>query len=706
MINFIKKAATRTAICLFIFLFMINVTAAHTGGSVAVDTAALADSGVKVVTAANADSGDMSLTYSNSSALSIIATLAGMRNFSDVPAGAWYYNDVYAAVRQGLIYGKSETIFAPDDPVTLAETVTLAVRQRQKLTEEEAAVAPGNPWYAPYMEYANEHFLGGAEPFHWDDRTANEPITRGFFAYIFYKMLPEDELTLINSVDDGAIPDVPISHVYGEAVYAMYRAGVLAGSGEARAFLPDTGIKRAEAAAILARITNSSPRIVFGEAMTGVNGSVGGGAGGASGGATGDGGAAGGTGSTDSGGTRSGGATGGAGSRAGIEIINNGGLYVKYGSVYYRQYGAGSFSKSGIFNNFYPMPGAKSKIMRLNNDGTSDMLFDDDGTGPIYIYRDADQSREPLFILTRIKSGGADRDYNEIYGVTFDGRVTDIKLTGNIVAVDGRRSLIIAQKNEGAIFAYDMRTQKTTRLTGDNFWPVYYDEKDGVLYIYEQTEDLYDYDAVRGDDYFNVAAYNVENAKKTVLFSASEETVTSYMGEWHYPGQYYEFQNSSTDDKNFYVNIVQYGGTAYMLNGEVRVVIAKDGSSHRYMSEMSEPDWFGVQKPFTYRSDSPFYKDTPGYYVYESAGARAPRLVLNDADLAAAGLPSGVYYGDDDFGALQNIEYVDGRVFFTVTTGIRNYDEDIGWRTGYDRVKSRVYVKDLTTGKITQIYSY
>lgn len=46
--------------------------------------------------------------------------------FTDVTQDSWYYEDVDNAVRLGIINGKTETTFAPDDNLTYAEAIKLA----------------------------------------------------------------------------------------------------------------------------------------------------------------------------------------------------------------------------------------------------------------------------------------------------------------------------------------------------------------------------------------------------------------------------------------------------------------------------------------------------------------------------------------------------------------------------------------------------
>ena len=190
--------------------------------------------------------------------------LSGGPEFQDVPEDSWYHIYVYAAVKQGLIVGQSTTRFAPDDNLTQAEALALASRCHQLLTIGKVTLEAGNPWYRPFLDYANKYFTKGFwEVDTWDEEAANKPITRELFVALFFLALRESNYEPINIIADGAIPDVPESDIFSEAIYSFYRAGILAGSDNKRTFYPKSNITRAEVAAILTRITYDSPRMQF-----------------------------------------------------------------------------------------------------------------------------------------------------------------------------------------------------------------------------------------------------------------------------------------------------------------------------------------------------------------------------------------------------------------------------------------------------------
>lgn len=169
--------------------------------------------------------------------------------FDDVSAGDWYYGSLVSAYKMGLIRGRSETSFAPSGNVTIAETITMAATLRRLYNTADAAFEPSEPWYRCYVDYALENRIITDE---YPDYGAS--ATRAEFAEIMAHALPVTQLGQINTVKNGAIPDVSYADSYAGSVYELYRAGILTGSGSDGSFLPKSRVSRAEAVAILARL--------------------------------------------------------------------------------------------------------------------------------------------------------------------------------------------------------------------------------------------------------------------------------------------------------------------------------------------------------------------------------------------------------------------------------------------------------------------
>ena len=175
--------------------------------------------------------------------------------FTDVPETAWYAQNVRTAYEYGLINGQSATTFAPDSSLTVAEAVKLAASLHSIYHTGSADFASSSPWYQTYVDYALQNGILSAAR---SDYTS--PATRAVFASVLAAALPSEALTAINTVADGAIPDVSESASYADAVYLLYRAGVLTGSDSSGSFQPDSTIRRSEAAAIVTRMADPSLR--------------------------------------------------------------------------------------------------------------------------------------------------------------------------------------------------------------------------------------------------------------------------------------------------------------------------------------------------------------------------------------------------------------------------------------------------------------
>ena len=184
---------------------------------------------------------------------------AAAAEFEDVPEGAWYYDYVYAAVDAGLINGMSAAVFSPESGFTTAQAVKIAACLHQLTHEGAVTLTNGEVWYESYLGYAIEN---GVAPESWaslDDAGLNEPITRLGFAQLFYNAMPGSELEPVRTVE--SIPDVPAGSEGAEAVYALYAAGILEGATADGMYLPESGIRRSEIAAITARLIIPAWRI-------------------------------------------------------------------------------------------------------------------------------------------------------------------------------------------------------------------------------------------------------------------------------------------------------------------------------------------------------------------------------------------------------------------------------------------------------------
>lgn len=174
--------------------------------------------------------------------------------FSDVSTADWFYENVRASYEYDLINGFADGKFHPDENLTIGQAVKLAACLNSLYSGGTADFAASTPWYQTYVDYAQRN---GILTQTYADY--NAPATRSVFASVLAGALPRGALQPINSIADGAIPDVSMTTENADAIYLLYRAGVLIGSNGGQ-FKPSDSIRRSEAAAIITRMAVPSLR--------------------------------------------------------------------------------------------------------------------------------------------------------------------------------------------------------------------------------------------------------------------------------------------------------------------------------------------------------------------------------------------------------------------------------------------------------------
>lgn len=177
--------------------------------------------------------------------------------FVDVPADTWFSRDIASAYAYGLMKGVGKAKFNPAGDITVIETIAIACRINSRYCNAQENFVQGIPWYQVYADYAAAAGIRTA-----DHADYNKPASRAEFSQIIASSLPEELWEAINTIEDNAIPDVPLTSAYADSVYRLYRAGILTGNNSG-AFLPESSITRAEAAAVVSRIVEPSSRRSF-----------------------------------------------------------------------------------------------------------------------------------------------------------------------------------------------------------------------------------------------------------------------------------------------------------------------------------------------------------------------------------------------------------------------------------------------------------
>ena len=175
--------------------------------------------------------------------------------FTDIPADAWYADEVRYCYENGIFAGTSDTAFSPDDTLTRAMLVTILYRAAgsPSLDNENLGYpfsdVPGDSWYADGVYWGRtEGVVGGYgnNAFGPDD-----PVTREQAVTILWRYAGSLAASSGTFSDSADLADWAVSAAgWAEAM------GLLTGWADS-SFLPQTPLTRAEAAVLLARYLES-----------------------------------------------------------------------------------------------------------------------------------------------------------------------------------------------------------------------------------------------------------------------------------------------------------------------------------------------------------------------------------------------------------------------------------------------------------------
>ena len=177
--------------------------------------------------------------------------------FSDVKASKWYYDAVKTVWEEGVMEGKADGVFAPNEPMTRAQIVTIFYRLAERFETGLGSTlkftdTKKNAWYADYLGWAVAEELVGGYP--EGDFRPNNAITRQelakliveFLKYVIAKV--ESESLVESFADEKKFPGWS-----REYIEALRETGLMGGD-ESGNFNPKQTATRAEVATVIVRM--------------------------------------------------------------------------------------------------------------------------------------------------------------------------------------------------------------------------------------------------------------------------------------------------------------------------------------------------------------------------------------------------------------------------------------------------------------------
>lgn len=180
---------------------------------------------------------------------------AGLDAFGDIGSVAWAKNAINILSAKGVVSGRSESEFAPNDPILREELVKLLI-QGFGIISSTGKLLPFDDvsptaWYYEYVVRA--YTLGITSGISAEAFGVGRAVTRQDMAVLMYNALncagfsPEPNTEEFTFADDENIADYA-----KEAVYTLAKAGIINGMGDGT-FAPGNSATRAEVAVLLYR---------------------------------------------------------------------------------------------------------------------------------------------------------------------------------------------------------------------------------------------------------------------------------------------------------------------------------------------------------------------------------------------------------------------------------------------------------------------
>lgn len=187
-----------------------------------------------------------------------IATDKGAKLYSDVPENSWFYESVDTVTKNGYFNGYPDGTFKPAESMTRAMFVTVISRMAEAKTDNSVTKFPDvpvNTWYTGAVTWANENgiVLGRSDTV-FDPNTAITRIEMCIIMSRYVKYLAAETGKTIKATEEAkTFTDTKdLSESYLDALNNCVAYGLIQGYADGT-FRPNSGATRAEVATVATR---------------------------------------------------------------------------------------------------------------------------------------------------------------------------------------------------------------------------------------------------------------------------------------------------------------------------------------------------------------------------------------------------------------------------------------------------------------------
>lgn len=396
-------------------------------------------------------------------------------------------------------------------------------------------------------------------------------------------------------------------------------------------------------------------------------------------------------------------------------------LYAEWeGKIYYRQYSDEDMEEGALWAEFAPVADTEKELMRMEPDGTVTQVGVDYGYGTLFIV-------DGRLYSQRHHDAKSYQGSGKVYSSRLDG--TDVAEYDAVETLAVRNNGVLCRTANHGLAFIDAQTGQEHILV--DTWVYYLDATaEEVFYFGYQKTGATDEDepTLYSVDYKG----NISPLKTITCEEYLEYADDVLFGQYPIDIPYFEIVGDE-----LYFAAGSYNGNGHMYSGGSIYSMKKDGSDCRveafsydyyfylyddgenravyFYDNESEPHQCSVKSllgevpqdtviPADVAYDRPFVHNKAGSILFypDTSGTCYMLLTKEEAEELSIEL----YVDHSRKQKICDIEYLDGKLFFTVTDLTYSTEYSIGWRDGYERGKSACYCKDLASGDIRLLYEY
>lgn len=401
-------------------------------------------------------------------------------------------------------------------------------------------------------------------------------------------------------------------------------------------------------------------------------------------------------------------------------IENNGGTVIGYrGDVYYWKYTPESIGSAGVFSQFSYNGETENQLIRRRPDGTEEEVLTGKGYGDIYLAKGRLYLQDGRSAVYSVNIDGGDRiDYKDMYIWTADNEA------GTVIVYRSSPSpglSVIDVRSGRAHSVLDGVVTYIDTIDGYAYFSKM-DEATGELVLYRLKTD--GTEIPREIDRCFIAD---EYGSSSYVTGITKLGNTLYYSYGYYAGTGGFFQNGG-------INSVKIDGTDHKECIEPGVISAEEflieqtaddvliyyigggtewtGSYIGYWEDSAFPECQVKSMATGQTEQAAFPLSRQKSFVYLDGAISC--IMENKAGyelMIPQETASALGCGDFDDSSpqitlIRNLEKVEDKIFFTVETSSRDREQDIGWRPGYQRVRSDFYTMERGGDQPELIYSY